>query len=62
MQEFLRFRIDGVVQLVPFIIDLNHRFVHRDVIWFDVAAGLYIGFLYPIMNRCATAFDTQYIG
>jgi hypothetical protein len=32
VQEFVRFGIDGSVQPVPFVIELNHSFVDRDVI------------------------------
>ena len=40
MQDFVCVRIDRSVQPVTLIIDLNHSFVHRDVIRFGVAAGL----------------------
>ena len=59
MQDFVRLWIDGGKQPVTFVIHLNHRLIDRDVIRLAVAAGLYIGFLHPVVNRGATPFDTQ---
>lgn len=59
MEDLVRCGIDGGVQPVALVVDLNHRLVDRDVIRFGVAAGLYVGFLHPVVNRGATAFDTQ---
>ena len=61
MGDFVRCEIDRSVQPVAFVVDPNHRFVHRDVIRLGVAAGLYVGFLHPVVNRGSTAFDTQCI-
>ena len=40
MQDFVRLRFDGGEQLLAFVIHLNHRLVHRDVIRRAVAPGL----------------------
>jgi hypothetical protein len=59
VQDFVRRGIDGCVQPVTFIVDLNHGLVDRNVIRLGIAAGLYVGFLHPVVNRRPTAFDTQ---
>jgi hypothetical protein len=61
MQDFIRRGIDRRVQPVALVIHSNHRLVKRDVIRFGVAAGLYVGFLHPVVNRRPTAFDTQFV-
>jgi hypothetical protein len=58
VQDFVRRGIDCSVQPVTLVVDLNHGFVHCDVIRLGVASGLYVGFLYPVVNRCSTPFDT----
>jgi hypothetical protein len=59
VKNFVRCWVDSSVQPVALVVALNHCLVHRDVIRFSVAAGLYVGFLYPAVNRRSTAFDTQ---
>lgn len=40
VQEFVRFGIDSGVQLESFVVELNHGFVHRNVIRTLHASGL----------------------
>jgi len=61
VQDFVRRGIDCSVQPVTLVVDLNHGFVHCDVIRLGVVSGLYVGFLYPVVNGGSTAFDTQAI-
>ena len=59
VQELVGFGIDGGVQPVAFLVELDHGLVDRDVIQFSVTGWLYVGFLHPVVDRGATAFDTQ---
>ena len=61
MKYSVRFGIDGGVQPVAFAVDLNHRFVDRDLIRFYVTVGLSVGLLYPVLNGRSTSLDTQFI-
>jgi hypothetical protein len=58
VEEFVRFWIDGGVQPVTLVVELNHRLVDRDVIRATSAGRLSVGFLNPAVNRRSTPFDT----
>jgi hypothetical protein len=62
VRDFVRGGIDGGVQTMALDIDLNHRLIHCDLIWFSLALGLYGGFLHPVVNRRPTALDTNLSG
>jgi len=55
VEKFVRCGIDGRIQPVSFVVDLNYRFVDCDVIWRGIAGRLKIGLLDPIVNRSSTA-------
>jgi hypothetical protein len=40
MEELVRLGIDGGVQPVPFVVDLNYRLIYCDVIRLSIAVGL----------------------
>lgn len=42
-------------------VQLNHRFVERDVIRFLIICQLWIAPVNPIVDRLSTAFDTEYL-
>lgn len=48
--EFVHFCIDGCVQPRTPIIDVDHRFVKRDMIRLYPTCRLSIAFLHPVMN------------
>lgn len=48
--DFVRVRIDSSEQQVVFVVDLYHHLIHRDVIRRPVAARLWVGPLYPIVD------------
>jgi hypothetical protein len=59
MTELVCVGIDRGVQPVTLAVDANHRLITRDLIRIDVAVGLKISFIHPVMNRGSTSFDTQ---
>lgn len=56
--DLVRFGIDRRKQPVAFVVDLDHRLIHRYVIRLGVAAGLEIGLLHPVVDSGSTPFDT----
>lgn len=55
----LRIGIDRGVQPLPFIVEVNHRFLECDVIRAGSRCWLEIGFLHPRVNGRSTPFDTE---
>jgi hypothetical protein len=58
MEEIVRFRIDGRVEPMTFVVDLNHGLVNRHPIRCSVAGRLEIGFFDPVVDRSSAPSDT----
>jgi len=62
VEEHVGFVIDGSVQPVALVIELDHSFVNRDVIRAPARPGLEIGPLHQVVNRGSNTIDTESIG
>ena len=59
VEEIFCLGLWGSMQLELLVIDLNHRFVERDLIRFSAGFGLYITLLDPIVDHFSATFSTH---
>ena len=57
VEEFPGCGTDSRVESAAFVVDLNHGFVDRDVIWRGAVGRLEIGLLHPVVDGGSTAAD-----
>lgn len=61
VQEVVRLRVDDGVQSVVISLELDYGFVDRDVLRGLSPVGLYVGVVYPVVNRRAGATGGEHL-